>query len=113
MFNTRIQLRHHCPFTGKKKSFRISRTPGRKLSILYNKKRLNHIKCTDTKKNLNGIQRHSSSKFMSISKNKKKISRIYGGCLSGNSLRERIIKAFLIEEQKIVKRVLRNREKKN
>ena len=111
MFDSRVQLRRHCPFSGKKKSFRLIKTPGKKISILYNKKKKNYVKCSDTKKKINGIQKHSSSKFMSMSKNQKKISRIYGGCLSGNSLKERIIKSFLLEEQKIVKRVLKNKLK--
>lgn len=32
---------------------------------------------------------------------------IYGGVLSGGAIRERIIRAFLVEEQKIVKKVLK------
>ena len=113
MVDTRVQLRRHCPFSGKKNSFRIIRTPGKRISILYNKKKKNFMKCADSKKKINGIQSHSSSKFMSMRKNQKKISRAYGGCLSGNSLEQRIIKSFLIEEQKIVKRVLKSREKKD
>ncbi|GAY44630.1 hypothetical protein CUMW_083370 [Citrus unshiu] len=34
-------------------------------------------------------------------------NRAYGGVLSGGAVRERIIRAFLVEEQKIVKKVLK------
>nr|UXY87963.1 60S ribosomal protein L34 [Cryptomonas curvata] len=112
MSDLRIQLRRHCPFSGKKNFFKKIRTPGKKLSIIYQKKKTNFVKCTQTKIKLTGIKKHSSFNFMSLSKNKKKVSRIYGGCLSASSLKERIIKAFLVEERKIVKRVLKGQEKK-
>jgi len=35
------------------------------------------------------------------------VNRPYGGVLSGQAVRERIIRAFLVEEQKIVKKVLK------
>lgn len=37
----------------------------------------------------------------------KKVNRPYGGVLSHDLVRERIVRAFLIEEQKIVKKVLK------
>lgn len=35
------------------------------------------------------------------------MSRAYGGHLAASVVRERIVRAFLIEEQKIVKKVLK------
>ena len=46
-----------------------------------------------------------SSKHMA--KNKKSVTRAYGGVLSAGAVRERITRAFLVEEQKIVKKVLK------
>lgn len=40
-----------------------------------------------------------------LSRRHKSVSRVYGGQLSHAVVRERIVRAFLIEEQKIVKRV--------
>jgi len=40
------------------------------------------------------------------------VSRAYGGVLTHDLVRERIIRAFLIEEQKIVKKVLYERLQK-
>ncbi len=40
------------------------------------------------------------------------VHRPYGGVLSGANVKERIIRAFLIEEQKIVKKVLKLQSKK-
>ena len=38
-----------------------------------------------------------------MAKNKKSVTRAYGGVLSAGAVRERITRAFLVEEQKIVK----------
>ena len=42
-----------------------------------------------------------------MAKNKKSVTRAYGGVLSAGAVRERITRAFLVEEQKIVKKVLK------
>ncbi|KAH6800121.1 Ribosomal protein L34e superfamily protein [Perilla frutescens var. hirtella] len=42
-----------------------------------------------------------------LSKNRRTVNRAYSGVLSGSAVKERIIKAFLVEEQKIVKKVLK------
>jgi large subunit ribosomal protein L34e len=40
------------------------------------------------------------------------VRRAYGGSRCGNCVRDRIVRAFLIEEQKIVKKVLKESEGK-
>ena len=45
--------------------------------------------------------------YSRISKRQKKVSRAYGGSRCGQCVRQRIVRAFLIEEQKIVKKVLK------
>ena len=65
--------------------------------------------CGDTGMALIGLPRLRPLKMMSISKRQKTVSRAYGGTLCGNAVRERIIRAFLIEEQKIVKKVLKKK----
>ncbi|KAK6155095.1 hypothetical protein DH2020_009343 [Rehmannia glutinosa] len=42
-----------------------------------------------------------------LPRNCRTVNRPYGGVLSGSAVRERIIRAFLVEEQKIVKKVLK------
>ena len=37
----------------------------------------------------------------------KTVNRAYGGCLAHDVVRDRIVRAFLVEEQKIVKKVLK------
>lgn len=45
--------------------------------------------------------------YANISKPKKTVQRAYGGSRCGNCVRDRVVRAFLIEEQKIVKKVLK------
>ena len=47
-----------------------------------------------------------------MSHNKKTVNRAYGGVLSGGAVRDRIVRAFLVEEQKIVKKVLKLQQAK-
>ncbi|KAF3524994.1 hypothetical protein F2Q69_00050657, partial [Brassica cretica] len=42
-----------------------------------------------------------------LSRNRRTVNRAYGGVLSALAVRERIVRAFLVEEQKIVKKVLK------
>ncbi|XXG83396.1 hypothetical protein AAC387_Pa10g1161 [Persea americana] len=42
-----------------------------------------------------------------LSRNQRTVNRTYGGVLSEGAVRERIIRAFLVEEQKIIKKVLK------
>ncbi|XXG75029.1 hypothetical protein AAC387_Pa07g3621 [Persea americana] len=47
------------------------------------------------------------AKLKELSRNQRTVNQAYGGFLSGSAVRERIIRAFLVEEQKIVKKVLK------
>ncbi|KAJ8607389.1 hypothetical protein MRB53_040335 [Persea americana] len=50
--------------------------------------------------------------YATISRPKKTVQRAYGGSRCGNCVKDRVTRAFLIEEQKIVKKVLKDSEKK-
>lgn len=45
--------------------------------------------------------------YAKISKPKKTVQRAYGGSRCSNCVKDRVVRAFLIEEQKIVKKVLK------
>jgi large subunit ribosomal protein L34e len=53
-----------------------------------------------------------STGFKNAKKREKTVSRAYGGSRCHTCVRQRIIRAFLIEEQKIVKKVLAEKSKK-
>jgi large subunit ribosomal protein L34e len=44
-----------------------------------------------------------------LSKNQKTVNRAYGGSRCAGCVRNRIVRAFLVEEQKIVKKVLKSK----
>ena len=50
--------------------------------------------------------------YSQISRPKKTVQRAYGGSRCANCVRDRVVRAFLIEEQKIVKKVMKEAEKK-
>lgn len=50
--------------------------------------------------------------YSQISRPKKTVQRAYGGSRCANCVRDRIVRAFLIEEQKIVKKVLKESQSK-
>ena len=56
---------------------------------------------------MNGIKRLGSQKRHNAIKFAKTVNRPYGGVLSHDIVREKIVRAFLIEEQKIVKKVMK------
>ena len=103
----RLTLRRRLSYNTKSNSRRISKTPGGKLVYLYTKKRGSVPKCGDCKINLQGLPAVRPRKLKQLSKPKKTVSRAYGGSCCGKCVRERIVRAFLIEEQKIVVRVLK------
>ena len=50
--------------------------------------------------------------YAKISKPKKSVQRAYGGSRCANCVKDRVVRAFLIEEQKIVKKVLKENQAK-
>lgn len=55
---------------------------------------------------LPGIKHMDKAGFMAAKHSEKSVARAYGGSRCHSCVRQRIVRAFLIEEQKIVKRVL-------
>merc|ERR1712188_243321 len=66
----------------------------------------NSPKCGDCGTKLIGIPGLRPKEYHSISRRQKTITRAYGGSRCGSCVRQRIIRAFLVEEQKIVKAVI-------
>lgn len=73
----------------------------------YQKKPTSHPRCPVSGAILNGLPQRRPAELSNkrLSKKNKTVNRVYGGHLSHGVVRERIIRAFLIEEQKIVKKV--------
>lgn len=70
---------------------------------LYLKKPRNVPKCGQCKTKLKGITPSRPCERPRMSRRLKTVSRTFGGVLCHKCLRDRIIRAFLIDEQKVVK----------
>ncbi|XP_037927421.1 60S ribosomal protein L34 [Teleopsis dalmanni] len=106
----RLTLRRRLSYNTKSNRRRVVRTPGGRLVYQYVKKNKTVPKCGQCKEKLKGIRPTRPCERSRLSKRQKTVARTYGGVLCHGCLRERIVRAFLIEEQKIVKALKSQRE---
>merc|ERR1711997_1041530 len=106
----RITYRRRLSYNTKSNKRKIVRTPGGKLVFQYLKKRPTVPKCPMTGLRLKGVKPSRPSERSRLSLRQKKVYRAYGGVLSHKAVREKIVRAFLIEEQKIVAKVLKAKQ---
>merc|ERR1712080_608186 len=93
----RVTYRRRLSYNTKSNRRKIVRTPGGKLVFQYPK----------TGIRLKGVKPMRPSEKSRHSLRHKKVYRAYGGVLSHKAVREKIVRAFLIEEQKVVMKVLK------
>eukprot|EP01006_Ploeotia_vitrea_P059993 TRINITY_DN75120_c0_g1_i1.p1 TRINITY_DN75120_c0_g1~~TRINITY_DN75120_c0_g1_i1.p1 ORF type:complete len:111 (-),score=16.36 TRINITY_DN75120_c0_g1_i1:191-523(-) len=106
----RVTYRRKHTYQTKSNMVKIVKTPGGRY-VLHKIKKLKagpHTAVGLGHKQIMGVQcaRHTKGRRSLL------VKRAYGGTLTHKQVRERIIRAFLIEEQKIVKSVLRNSQKR-
>lgn len=107
----RLAFRRHVSWNTRSNKNRVVKTPGGRLTYLVAKKKVNGPICGDTKKKLQGMPKARPYAMRALKKRQRKVSRAYGGSLSAKAVRTRIIRAFLIEEQRCVKAVLMAKER--
>lgn len=103
----RLRYRRRLSYNTKSNRTRVSKTPGGRLVYLYVKKRGTAPKCGDCGTKMNGLPAVRPIKLKKLAAPKKTVNRAYGGARCHKCLRQRIVRAFLIEEQKIVVRALK------
>ena len=86
---------------------KVVKTPGGILRAQHVKKLATRPKCGDCGSARQGISTLRPRQYATVSKTHKTVSRAYGGSRCANCVKERIVRAFLIEEQKIVKKVVK------
>lgn len=91
---------------------RAIRMPGGALKSQRVAKTTKGPRCSDCKKVLPGIKHMKSTEYSRTSKRERTVSRCYGGSTCHACVRQRIMRAFLLEEQKAVKKVLAERASK-
>ena len=107
---TRSGLRHS--YNTRQHGMRPVRTPGGTLKSQRAYKKSKGPRCSDCKVSLPGIKHLKSSTYRRTTKRERTVSRAYGGATCHSCVRMRIVRAFLLEEQKAVKKVLAERGKK-
>eukprot|EP01116_Phalansterium_solitarium_P016996 TRINITY_DN407_c0_g1_i1.p1 TRINITY_DN407_c0_g1~~TRINITY_DN407_c0_g1_i1.p1 ORF type:complete len:118 (-),score=14.50 TRINITY_DN407_c0_g1_i1:82-435(-) len=112
MPDSRITYRRRHSYNTKSNKIRKVKTPGGKLVVHTLKKKAKGPRCGDCGLTLQGIVRLRPKQYRGVSKRQKTVARAYGGNRCATCVRQRIVRAFLIEEQKIVKRVLKAQAKK-
>jgi large subunit ribosomal protein L34e len=105
----RVTYRRRHSYNTVSNKFKFVKTPGGKLNIQYLKKRGSVPKCGDCKLELQGLKKQTGLTLKWAKQRERRVSRAYGGTQCHVCVRDRIMRAFLIEEQKIVKDVMKQR----
>ncbi|KAI3634330.1 hypothetical protein MIR68_003085 [Amoeboaphelidium protococcarum] len=103
----RVTYKRRLSYNTESNKIRQLKTPGGTLTVQYVKKRSSGVKCGDCGCKLSGIPALRPREYSQISKRQKNVTRAYGGSRCADCVKQRILRAFLIEEQKIVKKVLK------
>ncbi|EGF82832.1 hypothetical protein BATDEDRAFT_86291 [Batrachochytrium dendrobatidis JAM81] len=106
----RVTYRRRLSYNTKSNKTRVIKTPGGKLAVLHIKKKASFPKCGDCGTVLPGLPALRPTHYARLSLPQKHVTRAYGGSRCANCVRERVVRAFLVEEQKIVKKVIKNQE---
>lgn len=105
----RLHYRRRLSYNTRSNKVKVVKTPGGKLTYIYTTKRSAVPKCGDCHKDLQGIPAVRPIRYSQLSKRQKHVTRAYGGSRCHGCVRDRILRAFLLEEQKIVKKVLKSK----
>uniref|UniRef100_UPI00358F7C6D large ribosomal subunit protein eL34 n=1 Tax=Myxine glutinosa TaxID=7769 RepID=UPI00358F7C6D len=111
----RLTYRRRLSYNTASNKRRLSKTPGGRLVYLYMKKvgKAPKSACGICPGRLRGIKAVRPAVLKRLSKTRKHVSRAYGGSMCAKCVRDRIKRAFLIEEQKIVVKVLKAQTQKS
>lgn len=107
----RVTLRKQNPYNTRSNRRTVVKTPGGVVRTQHLKKLVSPPRCGDCHAPLAGIKSLRPREFATVSKRQKTVARAYGGSRCGHCVRTRIIRAFLVEEAKIVKQVVKNATK--
>ncbi|EDO05765.1 ribosomal protein L34 family protein [Babesia bovis T2Bo] len=108
----RVVLRRHCRYNTRSNKQRKVKTPGGRLVVQRRVKVAQGPKCGDCKCKLAGIPALRPHLYRNLKKRERRVSRAYGGVRCHKCVKDRIIRAFLKEEQKALKKVIEEREAK-
>jgi large subunit ribosomal protein L34e len=110
MLDTRVTYRRRHSYNTPSNGIKTVKTPGGRLVVQYLTKKTKGVQAPANLGGgaIQGLKRLRPSSYSRLSKGAKTVSRAYGGVLTGGQVRERVMRAFMVEEQKLVKKVLRD-----
>lgn len=106
MLERRITYRRRTAYRTRSNNFKPVKTPGGKLVMHLLKK---HTRGSA----MQGVKVRRPAQFRKLAARQRSVSRPYGGVLTSAEVKERIMKAFLIEEFKAFKNVKASGDKKD
>mmetsp|Transcript_683 Transcript_683/g.2065 ORF Transcript_683/g.2065 Transcript_683/m.2065 type:complete len:117 (+) Transcript_683:37-387(+) len=112
MKDTRVTFKRRHAYSTKSNVLKVVKTPGGRLVGAYKSKNRAGPKCGDCKNSLPGVKHLSSFSYKNTHKRERTVSRAYGGSRCAKCVRQRVVRAFLIEEQKIVKQMMIEKQSK-
>merc|ERR1712029_304389 len=104
----RVHYTRHNSWNTRSNKIRQVRTPGGRLAVQYVAKRASTPKSamvTDSQR-LGGLRRMRPHAYSCIPKHHRRIARAYGGVFTHSEVKNRIIRTFLTEEVKNVKKTM-------
>ena len=105
MLDRRVTYKRRASYRTRSNRFRTVKTPGGKLAIQYIEKKTKGIA-------KHGVKRVRPAAFSRLSVNNRTVARPYGGVLTHQEVRDRITRAFMIEEINSIKQKSAAAEKK-
>ena len=109
MADNRVHYLRKHTYTTRSNKIRKVRTPGGRLTVQYMKKKSKGPQTAmKGRAKLSGLKKMSNMDYARQNRNARRISRSYGGVIPPGELKERIMRAFLIEEVKVVKKIVKS-----
>ncbi len=106
MLDRRVTYKRRASYRTKSNRFRVVKTPGGKLAIQYIEKKSKGIA-------KHGIKQARPAVFRRLSYSNRTVARPYGGILTHQEVKDRITRAFMIEEIQSIKAKAAAAEKKS
>merc|ERR1711874_95477 len=106
--DNRVHYRRTVRFNTDSNKTRRVRTPGGKLVMQHIKKKGDYTRCAITGVKLPGFKK---VRPIDRKRNKKNVSRPYGGHFCAKVVKDRILRSFLVNEQKCVRALISERIK--
>ena len=108
MASNRVTYLRKKSYNTRSNKIRKLRVPGGRLTIQYMRKTAKGPQtASKTRSRLSGLRHLRNPQYATLSKTQRSISRPYGGVLTPSEVKDKIMRAFLVEEVKIVKKLVK------